>query len=185
MQIACEIVSYIGRRARDFRDHGRRDPAYDVPYTTAHVGVIHGGTAVNIVPRDCTFDFEIRHLPHDDPEAFGNDVEAFARTFLPQMHAVHPDTHVEFELLSVLPGMDTADGSEIASLAHACNGEADVGKVSFGTEASVFHGCDMPSVICGPGDIEQAHQPDEWVAIDQLARCEAFMQGLARIESID
>ncbi len=179
VQIACEIVSYIGKRARDFRDHGRRDEAYDVPYTTAHVGVIRGGTAVNIVPRDCSFDFEIRHLPHDDPEAFGNDVEAFARGFLPQMHAVHPDTHIEFELLSVLPGMDTSDGTAIAELAHACNGDADVGKVSFGTEASLFHGSDIPSVICGPGHIEQAHQPDEWVAIDQLARCEAFMRRLA------
>jgi acetylornithine deacetylase len=179
VQIACEIVSYIGTRARDFRDHGHRDDAYDVPYTTAHVGVIHGGTAVNIVPRDCSFDFEIRHLPQDDPEAFGNDVEAFAREFLPQMHAVHADTHIAFELLSVLPGMDTSDGTEIAALAHACNGDADVGKVSFGTEASLFQGSDIPSVICGPGRIEQAHQPDEWVAIDQLARCEAFMRRLA------
>ena len=179
VQIACEIVAYIGKRARDFRDHGHRDEAYDVPYTTAHVGVIHGGTAVNIVPRDCSFDFEIRHLPHDDPEAFGRDVEAFARGFLPQMQAVHPDTHIAFELLSVLPGMDTADGTPIAALAHACNGDADVGKVSFGTEASLFQGSDIPSVICGPGHIEQAHQPDEWVSIDQLARCEAFMHRLA------
>ena len=179
VQIACEIVGYIGKRARQFREQGHRDEAYDVPYTTAHVGVIHGGTAVNIVPRDCSFDFEIRHLPKDDPEAFGRDVEAFAREFLPQMHAVHPDTHIEFELLSVLPGMDTADGTPIATLAHACNGDADVGKVSFGTEASLFQGSDIPSVICGPGHIEQAHQPDEWVAIDQLARCEAFMRRLA------
>ena len=179
VQIACEIVAYIGARAREFRDRGHRDEAYDVPFTTAHVGVIRGGTAVNIVPRDCWFDFEIRHLPHDDPEAFGNDVQAFARRYLDEMHAVHPDTHIRFDLLSVLPGMDTADGSEIAALAHACNGEADVGKVSFGTEASLFQGSDMPSVICGPGHIEQAHQPDEWVAIDQLARCEAFMRRLA------
>ena len=179
VQIACEIVAYIGARAREFRDRGHRDEAYDVPFTTAHVGVIRGGTAVNIVPRDCWFDFEIRHLPNDDPEAFGNDVQAFARRYLDEMHAVHPDTHIRFDLLSVLPGMDTADGSEIAALAHACNGEADVGKVSFGTEASLFQGSDMPSVICGPGHIEQAHQPDEWVAIDQLAHCEAFMRRLA------
>ena len=131
------------------------------------------------MPRDCWFDFELRHLPFDDPEAFAADVERFAQGFLADMHAVSPDTYIEFDLLSTLPGMDTHDGSEIASLAHACNGDADVGKVSFGTEAALFHGADIATVICGPGHIEQAHQPNEWVSVDQLARCEAFMRRLA------
>jgi acetylornithine deacetylase len=179
VQIACEIVAYIAQRARDFRDRGGRDESYDVPYTTAHVGVIHGGTALNIVPRDCHFDFEVRHLPFDDPDAFFRDVEAFAQRFLPQMHAVAADTYIAFDPLSTLPGMDTHDGSAIASLAHACNGHAEVGKVSFGTEAALFQDAGIATVICGPGHIEQAHQPDEWVSIEQLARCEAFMRALA------
>ncbi|HVF64371.1 MAG TPA: acetylornithine deacetylase [Casimicrobiaceae bacterium] len=179
VQIACEIVAYIGKRAREFRDSGRRDEAFDVPYTTAHVGVIHGGTAVNIVPRDCWFDFELRYLPFDDPDAFIADVEAFARGYLAQMHAVSRDTHIEFDLASTLPGMDTGDDSEIAALAHALNGSTEVGKVSFGTEASLFHDVGIATVICGPGYIEQAHQPDEWVTIEQLARCEGFMRRLA------
>ena len=178
VQIACEIVAYIARRAREFRDAGRQDGAYDVPYTTVHVGVIHGGTALNIVPRDCTFDFEIRHLPFDDPDAFFADVRAFAATFVPAMHAVNPDTWIEFDHLSTLPGFDTQDGSQITSLAHACNGTHDVGKVSFGTEAALFHGAAIPTVICGPGHIAQAHQPNEWVTIDQVAKCEAFMRRL-------
>ena len=178
VQIACEIVAYIARRAREFRDAGRRDGAYDVPYTTVHVGVIRGGTALNIVPRDCTFDFEIRHLPFDDPGAFFADVRAFAATLVPAMHAVNPDTWIEFDHLSTLPGFDTHDGSPISSLAHACNGTHDVTKVSFGTEAALFHGAAIPTVICGPGHIAQAHQPNEWVAIDQVARCEAFMRRL-------
>jgi acetylornithine deacetylase len=179
VQIACELVAYIARRAREFRDSGARDEAYDVPYTTAHVGVIHGGTAVNIVPRDCWFDFELRHLPFDDPQAFAGEVEAFAQRFLAEMHAVSRDTFIAFEQLSSLPGMDTHDGSAIASLAHECNGHAEVGKVSFGTEASLFHGVDIATVICGPGHIAQAHQPNEWVSLEQLARCEAFMRRLA------
>jgi len=179
VQIACEIVSYIGRRAQAFREEGARDEAYDVPFTTAHVGVIHGGTAVNIVPRDCWFDFELRHLPFDDPEAFAADVERFAHGFLADMHAVAPDTFIAFDLLSTLPGMDTHGGSDIAKLAHACNDGDDVGKVSFGTEASLFHGAGIATVICGPGHIEQAHQPNEWVSVDQLARCESFMRRLA------
>jgi acetylornithine deacetylase len=179
VQIACEIVAYIGERARAFRDTGARDEAYDVPFTTAHVGVIHGGTAVNIVPRDCWFDFELRHLPLDDPLVFARDVEAFAQRYLAAMNAVSRDTYIAFDSLSTLPGMDTHDGSAIATLAHACNGRAGTGKVSFGTEASLFHGRDIATVICGPGHIAQAHQPNEWVALEQLARCEAFMRRLA------
>ena len=178
MQIACQIVAYIAQRARAFRDEGIRDEAYDVPYTTTHVGTIRGGTALNIVPRDCTFDFEIRHLPFDDPDAFIRDVEAFAARFLPDMHAVDPHTYIAFDHVSNLPGFDTHDGSDITALGHACNETMEVGKVSFGTEASLFHGAAIPTVICGPGHIAQAHQPNEWVSLEQIARCEAFMQRL-------
>jgi acetylornithine deacetylase len=95
------------------------------------------------------------------------------------MHAVAPDTYIAFDALSTLPGMDTHDGSPVAELAHACNGHASVGKVSFGTEAALFHGAGIATVVCGPGHIEQAHQPNEWVSVEQLARCEAFMRELA------
>ncbi len=179
VQIGCEIVAHIAHRAREFRDAGRRDGAYDIPYTTVHVGVIRGGTALNIVPRDCAFEFEIRHLPFDDPDAFFADVAAFAQRFVPEMHAVDPATHIEFDQLSTLPGMDTHDHSEIAQLAHRCTGAGEIGKVSFGTEASLFFGADIPTVICGPGRIAQAHQPNEWVELSQLARCEAFMHRLS------
>jgi acetylornithine deacetylase len=179
VQIASEIVAYIARRARDFRDAGRQDEAYDVPYTTVHVGTIHGGTALNIVPRDCAFDFEIRHLPFDDPEAFFADVRAFAAKFVPEMNAVAATTFIEFDALSTMPGFDTHGGSEITSLGQACNGRHDFGKVSFGTEASLFHNANVPTIICGPGHIAQAHQPNEWVALEQIAQCEAFMRRLA------
>jgi acetylornithine deacetylase len=150
-----------------------------VPHTTTHVGDIRGGTALNIVPRDCSFDFEIRHLPFDDPEDFIRDVREYAARFLPEMRAVAPDTFIEFDPISTLPGFDTRDGSAITALGHACNATADVGKVSFGTEASLFHGAGIPTVICGPGHIAQAHQPNEWVAVEQVARCEAFLRRLA------
>jgi acetylornithine deacetylase len=179
VQIACEIVAWIARRARGFRDAGRQDGAYDVPYTTVHVGTIRGGTALNIVPRDCAFDFEIRHLPFDDPDAFFAEVSAFAEAFLPAMQAVAPGTYIEFDHVSTLPGFDTHEGSEITTLGGACNETHAFGKVSFGTEASLFHNANVPTVICGPGHIAQAHQPNEWVSLEQLALCEAFMRRLA------
>jgi acetylornithine deacetylase len=178
VQIACEIVTYLTNVARAFRDHGDFDTGYDVAYTTVHTGVIRGGTAVNIVPRDCHFDFEIRHLPFDDPDALFAEVKAYVERFLPEMHKVAADTYIEFDALSTLPGFDTHGESDIAALGRACSGTGDHGKVSFGTEASLFHGAAIPAIICGPGHIAQAHQPNEWVAVDQLLRCEAFMERL-------
>ncbi len=179
VQIACEIVTYLTNMSRAFRDNGAFDHDYDVPFTTVHTGVIHGGTALNIVPRDCSFDFEFRHLPFDDPDALFAEVEAYAARFLPAMHAVSADTYIEFDELSAMPGFDTAGGSEIAEIGKTCNGTHHYGKVSFGTEASLFHKAAIPTIICGPGHIAQAHQPNEWVTLDQLAACEAFMRRLA------
>ena len=179
VEIACQIVAYLAAMSRRFREGDRRDDAYDVPYTTVHVGTIRGGTALNIVPRDCEFTFEVRHLPFDDPDALFDEVRAYAETFLPAMRAVAPDAYVAFDALSTLPGFDTRDGSAIAELGHELCGHAGAGKVSFGTEASLFHRASVPTVICGPGHIEQAHQPNEWVSIEQLALCETFMRRLA------
>jgi acetylornithine deacetylase len=178
VQIACEIVTFLTQIARRFRDRGGFDAAYDIPHTTAHTGVIHGGTALNIVPRDCTFDFEFRHLPFDDPDALFADVKRFAATLIPEMHAVDPATYIEFESLSSMPGFDTHGGSEIAELGRACTGENDYAKVSFGTEAALFHNANIATIICGPGHIEQAHQPNEWISLEQLAACEDFMRRL-------
>jgi acetylornithine deacetylase len=179
VQIGCDIVAFLTQKARAFRDRGGFDDAYDVPFTTVHTGVIRGGTAVNIIPRDCHFDFEIRHLPFDDPDAFFADVRTYAESLLPEMRKVAADTWIEFDHLSTLPGFDTGGDSAIAALGHHCNGAHDHGKVSFGTEASLFHNAGIPTIICGPGHIAQAHQPNEWVAVEQLARCEAFMRRLA------
>ncbi len=180
VEIACALVAKLAEIARRFRDHGGKDSTYDVPYTTVHVGTIRGGTAINIVPRDCVFEFEARHLPFDNPETVLDEIRSFAATFVPAMHAIAPDTFIAFEPISTLPGLDTHDRSDIAALAHACSGDDTIGRVSFGTEASLFHAANIPAVICGPGHIEQAHQPNEWVSLEQLARCEAFMCGLAR-----
>jgi acetylornithine deacetylase len=181
IQIACEIVTHLTSMARAFRDKGAFDNVYDVPYTTVHTGVIHGGTALNIVPRDCWFDFEFRYLPFDDPDALFAEVRAYAERFLPGMRAVAPETYIELDPLSATPGFDTQGGSEIAEIGKACSGAHTYGKVSFGTEASLFHNAAIPAVICGPGHIAQAHQPNEWVALEQLAECEAFMRRLADV----
>lgn len=179
VQIACRIVNYLTDMAQRFRDQGGYDHAYDVPYTTVHTGVIHGGTALNIVPRDCYFDFEFRCLPFDDPEQLLREVEQYAQQFLPEMRALNPDTFISFTHLATLPGMDAGDDSALAKLGKTLAEQSESGKVSFGTEASKFHRAGIPAIICGPGHIEQAHQPNEWVSVEQLACCERFMRRLA------
>jgi acetylornithine deacetylase len=179
VQIACRLVTWITERGRALREGHRQDPAYDVPFTTTHVGVINGGTALNIVPRDCTFEFEIRHLPMDDPEALFAELRVYADSLVPAMQAVDPATYIQFDALSEMPGFDNDAHTPIIDLAHECSGSALEHKVSYGTEAALFHGASMPAVICGPGHIEQAHQPNEWVRLEQLARCEQFMRRLA------
>jgi acetylornithine deacetylase len=178
VEIACEIVGCLRAMAKRFRDNGRFDRDYDVPYTTVHVGTIKGGTALNIVPRDCEFRFEFRHLPFDDPNLLLREVKAFAERFLPEMHAVAADTGITFEELSVSPGYDTGADSAIAALGRCCNHGTAVNKVSFGAEASLFHNAGIPAILCGPGHIAQAHQPNEWVTQEQVAQCEAFLRRL-------
>ena len=178
VQVACEIVTFLTQMGRRFRDRGGFDAAYDVPYTTVHTGVIRGGTALNIVPRDCSFDFEFRHLPFDDPDALYREITDYAARFLPEMHAVAPDTGITFEELSNLPGFDTGVDSDIAALGQCCNHGTVFNKVSFGAEASLFHDAGIPSLLCGPGHIAQAHQPNEWVTLEQVSQCEAFLRRL-------
>ena len=178
VEIACEIVTFLRAMALRFRREGRFDDDYDVPFTTVHVGTIKGGTALNIVPRDCEFMFEFRHLPFDDPEALLAEVRVYAERFVPEMRAVAPDTGIAFEQLSELPGFDTGFDSDIADLGRCCSHSTTFKKVSFGAEASLFHNAGIASILCGPGHIAQAHQPNEWVTLDQLSRCEAFLQRL-------
>jgi len=182
VEVACEFVANLKAMARRLAAEGPFDPLFDVPFTTIHTGVIHGGTALNIIPRDCEVMWEIRHHHLDSPVQLFNEAREFADSLVPAMHAVAPDTGITHKLNSVLPGFATGADSEIARIGFRCagvDGAAAAVKVSFGTEAALFHQVGVPTIVCGPGHIAQAHQPNEWVTLDQLAWCERFMRGLA------
>jgi acetylornithine deacetylase len=179
VEVASEIVTYLRAMARKKRDDGPYDSDFVPKYTTIHVGTIRGGTAVNIVPRDCAFDFEVRAIGADDPHDVLHAVEHFAKTkLLPEMRAVSADAAIHFHVLNDTPGLSLAPDATIVKLAQALSGANDTDKVSYTAEAGLFQAADIPSVLCGPGSIEQAHKPNEFVALDQLARCETFMQRL-------
>jgi acetylornithine deacetylase len=179
IEAAAEIIAKLKEIARRKRDQGPFDPDFDPPYSSIHTGLVHGGTALNIVPRDCEFDFEIRPLPGDDVAGFVAELREFAESqVLAEMRAVRPETDIVIEELSSAPGLNTPADAEITQLAAALSGENNTMKVSFGTEGGLFQAAGIPAVICGPGSIDQAHKPDEFIELDQIDRCERFLQRL-------
>ena len=190
VEIACEFVTHLKAMHRALAKDGPFDTVYDVPHTTIHTGVIAGGTALNIIPRDCDVIWEIRHHHLNSPDELFAQATAFADSLIPAMQKVAPDTGITHVRTSMLPGFATDAQSEIAQLCFTCAGTdpasekftshaSAAGKVSFGTEASLFHNAGVPTIVCGPGHIAQAHQPNEWVTLEQLAWCERFMRKLA------
>ncbi|NDV87662.1 acetylornithine deacetylase [Aurantimonas aggregata] len=159
---------------------GKRDEAYDVPFTTAHTGKIHGGTALNIVPDACQFEFEFRVMPGEDPDALVAEIAAYARDVLEtEMRAIAPEAGIAIEVFAAVPGIETAPESGLVKLAQRFAGSNGHAKVAYGTEAGRFKEIlGIETVICGPGRIAEAHRPDEYVEIAQLERCDAFLAGL-------
>jgi len=179
VEAGAEAVAYLKGMARRLRDEGPFDDELDPPYSTAHTGVFRGGTQLNIVPRAASFDFEFRHLPEVDPEALLAELRTFVETRLePEMHAVAGDTGFSFEPLPRFPALDTDEDADIVRLAKSLTGANATGKVSFGTEGGLYSQAGIPAVVCGPGSIAQAHKPDEYVSLSQLAACERFVERL-------
>jgi acetylornithine deacetylase len=175
VEAAAEVIAHLKSMARRFRDNGPYDPELSPPYTTVHTGVVQGGTQLNIVPKSCAFEFEFRHLPEDDPAVLLREIQDFAAGLLPEMHAVSVRTGFHWVRLSHIPGFDTGEDAEVVQLAKSLTGANTTAKVSFGTEAGLFEQGGMPAVVCGPGSIEQAHKPDEYITLDQVAQCEKFL----------
>ncbi len=180
VQYAAELIAFITGLARRCAEEGPFDGEFDVPHTTLHVGTIEGGTALNIVPKDCRFEFEIRHLPDDDPEALFGEIRRHAEeTLEPRMHAVSRECGFAWREMSAFPGLDTRAEAPVVNFAKGLAERNDHGKVAFGAEAGLIsRRADIPTVICGPGSVAQAHKPNEFVTLEQIARCEAFMRRL-------
>jgi acetylornithine deacetylase len=178
IEYAAEIVSFIARMGRRFSVDGPFDREFDIPHTTAHTGVIQGGTALNIVPGECWFDFEFRYLPQDDPRKLADEVRRFAEAeLLPAMRRIAPETAISWEEISGFPGLTTDEDAEVVQMAKAATGDnAASGKVAFGCEGGLFDAAGIPTIICGPGDIDQAHKPNEFVRLAQVAQCEKFLR---------
>jgi acetylornithine deacetylase len=179
IEMAARVVGKIRDMAEDMQANEPRYEGFDVPFSTASVGQFHGGIADNVVPRDAEFRYEFRDLPTADARAMQQQVIAFTEAKTPAMKKVAPDAGFRFETICEIPSFLGSADDAITRLAQRLAVESGTTLVAFGTEAGLFKNSGIPTVVCGPGSINQAHQPDEFVSLTQLERCEDFMRGLA------
>ena len=175
---AARVIARIADLADELRVRGPRALGYDVPYSTAAVCIVEGGVADNIVPEACRVHYEFRDLPGTDAAALQQRIEDYAAKLAPAMHAVDPASGFRFENVATMPAFGCRPDEPAARLARSLAATTATTLVAFGTEAGLFQRAGMSTVVCGPGSIAQAHQADEFVGLDQLARCEAFVRGL-------
>ena len=177
IEYASRLIAFLSDLASRIADKGPHDELYDVTHTTVHTGTVHGGTQLNIVPKDCVFEYEFRYVGLQDPQALEDEIRAFARDELEtRMHATSSDTGITIDLVNDMPGLEMDVDAEVVTFVKALAGRNDHAKVAFGTEAGLFHQrANIPTVVCGPGSIDQAHKPNEFIEMEQIDACEAFL----------
>jgi acetylornithine deacetylase len=181
LEYAARIVTATTGIAERFATKGPRDELYDVPYSTAHVGVFNAGSTVNVVPAEATLDLEFRTIAEDDLDAVSAEIREIAEGIEREMKARDARAAITCEQVSEIPGLEIAAETEIVTLAKRLAGRNDHGKVAYGTEAGLFVStAGIPTIVCGPGSIGEAHKPDEFVSEGQLAKCEEFVRKLIR-----
>ncbi len=177
---ASRIIGFIDELAASLRERNdvgfEQDNAFDVPYSTLSVGTIRGGTATNIVPNLCEFTFDYRNLPHMDDSAILQPIQDFIASLLPAMHAVSADTGIELVRQENVPAMNDKDSQALQVLIENLVDDKFRHKVAYATEGGQFTNAGIATVICGPGDIMQAHRANEFVSLEQLAKCDQFLQ---------
>ena len=172
IHVASKLVESIQNVQNYLREQGHQDSGYDIPYTTVHVGKIAGGTALNIVPNSCVVDYEIRHLAQDNSQLIQEKI----------IEHIESDFKVKIDVAEVnqYPGLKTSESIEaVQFIQKLLPDTTSVGNISFGTEGGLLQqALKCPVIVCGPGDIAVAHKPNEYVSIEQLHRCDIFLDKL-------
>ncbi|SAL29312.1 acetylornithine deacetylase [Caballeronia terrestris] len=180
IQYAARLITRLEEIGEQLSQPEHHDERFDPPYSTVQTGMIEGGRALNIVPAECQFDFEVRALPGFDANRVTDELQTFAEVeLLPKMRAVKSDTGIRLQALSAYPGLVTPPNSEAARLLALLAGSTEFGTVAFGTEGGLFDQAGIPTVVCGPGSMDQGHKPDEFVTVEQLNNCDAMLARLA------
>ncbi len=175
IEYAARLVVFVRTLADRLAAHEERDLGFTVPYTTLSTGLIRGGIAANVVPKDCEFQFDMRTLPNASADDLFGEIKAYAEQLQEEMKAIDPLTGIDLDWASNTVGLNASEQDAIVQLAMKLVRADTTGKVSYGTEAGLFAKIGIASVVMGPGDIAEAHRPNEYVELEQLARCESFL----------
>ena len=176
VMMAGDFIAALGQIGIELQEN--RDPRFDPPYSTTQANVITGGTALNILAREAIITWECRMLPGRDPMSVVARAKELTEAILPKYRAGAPDAAIETIVLTSYPGLALDPDSPAVALARELSGANAVDTVAYGTEAGLFQHAGIPAVVCGPGSIDQAHKPDEFVALSQFAACETFLRKL-------
>jgi acetylornithine deacetylase len=179
VEYAADLIAFI-RKMNTQVQQQLTDQSYSVPHSTFHVGNINGGTALNIVPQQCEFEFVIRNLPQQDLAALVHEIKHYAHdVLLVDMRSRYPECEICFNETSYYPGLHTDPASTVIAYTRAINPIDKIGgNVSFGTEAGLFNSIGINCLVCGPGSIDQAHKPDEFVSRAQMQSCDQMIENL-------
>lgn len=176
---AARCIEKLSAMARERMTAETCDSDFEPPYTTIHVGTVSGGTALNIISRHCEFVWDIRHVPGDNPHELVEEFQQWCEAeVVPDMKAVSPSTGIETNILNTAPSLRHDPESIAEQVAKKLTGEYTTGKVPYGTEAGQFQEAGFSVVICGPGSIDQAHKPDEFIEIDQVVAGTRFIRSV-------
>ncbi|HDS0917762.1 TPA: acetylornithine deacetylase [Pseudomonas putida] len=176
IEYAAKLIGKLGDIGDALALPAHHDARFDPPFSTVQTGVIKGGRALNIVPAECEFDFEVRALPGFEAQAVADQLQTYAEAeLLPRMRKVNAASDIRLQPLSAYPGLATSADSEAARLVALLSGTDEFGTVAFGTEGGLFDQAGIPTVVCGPGSMEQGHKPDEFVSVEQLRGCDAML----------
>ncbi|MDZ5699545.1 acetylornithine deacetylase [Chelativorans sp. M5D2P16] len=179
LHLAAEFITALRRLQDHYAHSAARDPGYDVPYSTVHAGRMQGGTALNIVPDHARIEFELRHLPGDTQEDFLTRLRQETDRILRPFRTQDAAAQIAIERTNAYPGFQIAPDHEAARRVAVLSGAHETIKVAYGTEAGYFAQLGIPTLICGPGDMEgQGHKPDEYVTMAQLGSCDRMMDRL-------
>lgn len=180
IEYAAKLIGKLGEIGDALALPAHHDTRFDPPFSTVQTGVIKGGTALNIVPQACAFDFEVRALPGYEAQAVADQLQTYAEAeLLPRMRSISAASAIRLQPLSAYPGLATPPDGEAARLLALLSGSQDFGTVAFGTEGGLFDQAGVATVVCGPGSMDQGHKPDEFISVEQLQGCDAMLLRLA------
>lgn len=181
---ASKLVGFVDGLAEQISQRDDSDALFDVPYSTLSVGTIQGGTATNIVPNLCEFTFDYRNLPHMTQDDILTPIQAKVAELSAQMQVRASDVGIELLQEESVPAMTDSTNDQLQQLVAALVEDDKRHKVAYATEGGQFTDAGIPTIICGPGSIEQAHKADEYVELSELERCDGFLQRLLESCSI-